>query len=307
MFVEEGHSVKKVLGYTGVNSSTWYKVNNDRPKQDSEAKKGRPIPGYTLNPDGSIILDSSIISVLKSYRDRIEFSNAGGYQKLNHYLRRDYGFHINPKKIYRLCRENDLLLPRHKKKRRKAGRVCMNRVITAPNQLWEFDIKYGYIHGLNRHFFVLIFIDVFTRKVMDYHIGLSCKAGDLKFTLNNALRKANLPLDNRLTIRSDNGTQMTSHMFQNYLKEVENNLVHEFIPPSTPNKNAHVESFNSILEVEFMQTRYFKDFADAYKQTSEFIESYNNYRIHGSLGNRSPNDAIRCLLRGEDIVKEVRV
>jgi putative transposase len=208
------------------------------------------------------------------------------------------------KKIYRLCKENSLLLPKHKKKRRKVGKVCLNRI---PNQLWEFDIKYGYIHGLNRHFFILIFMDVFTRKVMDYYIGLTCKAGDLKFTLKNALKKANLPLGHSLVIRSDNGTQMTSLMFQEYLQQVEIDLHHEYIPPATPNKNAHVESFNSILETEFLQVRYFKDFADAYKQTIAFIERYNSYRLHKSLGYRCPDDAIMALQSGLKFIKDVRV
>ncbi len=301
--------MSKVIDFAGVNSSTWYKSRKEAGDDGVLGRStGRPIPGHTINPDGTVILDASIVAVLKDYRSRLDFSNAGGYQKLNHYLRRDYRFHINPKKIYRLCREHNLLLPRHKKKKRKGGMVCINRIINGPNQLWEFDIKYGYIHGLNRHFFVLIFIDVFTRKVMDFHVGLSCKAGDLAFTLTNALKKAGLTGDNRLVIRSDNGTQMTSYMFQNHLKRLEMDLVHELIPPATPNKNAHVESFNSIFEIEFLQVRYFKDFADAYEQTMEFIERYNSYRIHGSLCNRSPDEVINALQRGERLaIKEVRV
>ncbi len=142
---------------------------------------------------------------------------------------------------------------------------------------------------------------------MGYHIGLTCKAIDLKFTLQRALNDARLSSDCNLIIRSDKVTSITSHMFQDYLKEIEIDLEHEFIPPSTPNKNAHIESFNSILEIEFLQTRYFKDFADAYKQTTKFMERYDNYRIHGSLGYRSPNDAIKALQRGEIFIKEVRV
>jgi putative transposase len=306
-YVAKGKSVRKVLYFSHINNSTWYKQKSASDLGNKVNVKGRPVPGYTINPDGTIIPDIVIVNALKDYRNQIDFSNAGGYQKLNHYLRKDFNFFVNPKKIYRLCRENKLLLPKHKKKRRKGGKVCINRIINGPNQLWEFDIKYGYIHGLNRHFFILIFIDVFTRKVMDYYVGMSCRAGDLKFTLQNALKKAKLLPDNRLTIRSDNGTQMTSYIFQEYLKKVEMDLQHEFIPPSTPNKNAHVESFNSILEIEFLQVRYFRDFADAYKQTFEFIERYNNYRVHKSLGYRCPDDAIKALQNGEKFIKDVRV
>lgn len=67
-------------------------------------------------------------------------------------------------------------------------------------------------------------------------------------------------------------------------------IEHEFIPAGDCNKNAHVESFNSIIDSDFLQVRYFKDFADAYKQTMEWMSFYNKERIHGSLKMMSPID-----------------
>lgn len=183
---------------------------------------------------------------------------------------------------------NDLLLPRNKKKKKSNRKICTSKTITAPNQLWEFDIKYGYVHGENRHFYILSFIDVFNRKVVNHHAGLSCKAQDLKFSFNQALLKENITDNQSLTIRSDNGPQMTSHMFKKYIDTLE--LTHEFIPPGDCNKNAHVESFNSIIETDFLQVRHFDDFADAYKQTMEWMDFYNKDRIHGSLKMMSPID-----------------
>jgi putative transposase len=188
-YVNQGHNVQKILSFSKINNSTWYKQRKLSHAGLKINNKGRPVPGYTVNPDGTIIPDAVILNALKDYRGQIDFTNAGGYQKLKYYLRNDFNFFVNHKKIYRLCKENSLLLPKHKKKRRKVGKVCSNRIVNTPNQLWEFDIKYGYIHGLNRHFFILIFMDVFTRKVMDYYIGLTCKAGDFKFTLKNALQR----------------------------------------------------------------------------------------------------------------------
>lgn len=57
-----------------------------------------------------------IIATSKKYRERPELSNGGGYQKLKYYLRRDFGFRVNHKKLYRLCKQNKLLLLRNKKK-----------------------------------------------------------------------------------------------------------------------------------------------------------------------------------------------
>lgn len=187
----KGHPVKSVLKKAGVASSTWY-ARRKPARYHNGKKQGRPIPGYSKNPDGTTVLDASIVQALRELRSQVEFSNAAGYHKLKYYLRRDYGYWVNHKKLYRLCRENRLLLPRNRKKIRHARKLCENRIINAPNKLWEFDIKYGYIHGENRYFFILAFIDVFLRKIVGYHIGLSCKAGDLVFTLDRAIEAAEL-------------------------------------------------------------------------------------------------------------------
>ena len=82
-------------------------------------------------------------------------------------------------------------------------------------------------------------------------------------------------------IRSDNGTQMTSHQFRRHVEEL--GIHHEFTPFSCPEKNAYIEAFFSLYEVEFLQTRYFRTFREAFEKTMEFIDFYHNRRLHGSL------------------------
>jgi transposase InsO family protein len=115
-------------------------------------------------------------------------------------------------------------------------------------------------------------------------------------------------LEDELIIRSDNGPQMRSNEFHKYLEKLEHRLAHEFIPVQTPNKNAHVESFFSILEAEFIQVRYFKTFAEAYSQTHAWVKFYNTSRIHGSLGMRAPAEVLEIWRRGEHLeIKDVRL
>lgn len=160
-----------------------------------------------------------------------------------------------------------------------------NRKIDRPNKLWQFDIKTGYIHGENKYFYLLAIIDVFNREIVNYHIGYSCKAKDLRVTFKEAIDKHNPNLDD-LAIRSDNGPQMTSFMFYQYVEEM--GLEHEFIPIKCPNKNAYIESFFSILETQFLQVWYFKSMSDVFEKLVNFIEFYNTDRLHGSLDYNSP-------------------
>jgi transposase InsO family protein len=199
------------------------------------------------------------------------------------------------------------LLPRRKKiSKIKGKRICQNHTISRPDELWELDLKYGYIHGEERFYFILI-IDVFVRYVVNYHIGLSCRGKDLVLALNVAIQKHKLDT-NQLIIRSDNGSQMTSKVFIKNMEYYNDEVIHGLIPPATPNKNTHVEAFNSILEIEFMQVRYFNSYSQAYDETVEFIQKYNTERIHGSLKRNTPSEARNVYLNGGSLgIKEVRL
>ena len=134
----------------------------------------------------------------------------------------------------------------------------------------------------------MAFIDVVSKKVTGYYVGKTCKAGDLVFTLNEAIKNEAITDEQSLVIRSDNGPQMSSNRFYFYLKSLEKKLTHEFIPPRSPDRNAYIEAFNSILEIEVLQVRYFKTFQSVYEAVMEFIKFYNVRRLHSSLGYLSP-------------------
>ena len=259
------------------------------------------MPGFTINRNGKVISDEITVTIIKEYRATIECANGGGARKLSKYMAVEHQIYINHKKVYRLCDEHDLLLFKHGDKcsRKFKKTRCQYTEISAPNQLWQFDIKYIWIHGENRWCYFLGFIDVVSKKIVGWYLGKSCKAGDLVFTLDQALKREGISDEHQLVIRSDNGPQMSSNRFHFYLKHLEKKLMHEFIPPRSPDRNAFIESFNSIMEKELLWVRYFKDFSDVYAAMINFIEFYNNRRLHGSLGDLSPQMFIEGLKLGK--------
>jgi len=274
----------KILKLCKIPKSTYYDSLKEKVKK---SPPGRKAPGFSSNYDGDIIKDSKIVEIIKEYRSRPEFQNSVGCKALHEYIERDHRLTVNHKKIYRLCRQHKLLLPNKIKKIKINKKLSKNRVINAPNKLWQFDIKTGYIHGENKYFYLLAIIDVFTRQIINYHIGYNCKAKDLKNTFQEAIRKHNPKLED-LAIRSDNGPQMTSYMFYNYVNEV--GLEHEFIPKKTPNKNAFIESFFSIFEIQFLQVWYFNSMSDVFEKVVDYIDFYNNKRLHGSVYYKTPSE-----------------
>lgn len=289
--------MSKICKFAEISRSCIYNKN----KVQLIKPPGRPPPGFTINRDGVLIQDQIILATLKEYRASLEFNNSGGARKLSHYLAVEQRMYINHKKIYRLCDENNLLLFRKVDKNKKQFKKqrCNYTEVSQPNQLWQFDLKYIWIHGENRWCFFLGFIDVVSKKITGWYVGKTCKAGDLVFTLNQAIKSENISPEHPLTIRSDNGPQMSSNRFYFYLKNLEKKLTHEFIPPRSPDRNAYIEAFNSILETELLQVRYFKTFEEVYGAMIRFIEFYNNRRLHGSIGYRSPKMFIEAFKKGE--------
>ncbi|GAB4416691.1 MAG: IS3 family transposase [Bacteriovoracaceae bacterium] len=297
-YISRQFTKNKVLSFTGLARSTFYY----QPKQGEKQRRGRPIPGYSINKNGTLTPDKWIVEEIKKYRANLNFQNGIGCKSLHEYLELDYQITVNHKKIYRLCQENNLLLAK-KKKIKRIKSLANNLKITAPNQLWQFDIKYGYIHGENRAFYFLAFIDVFTKEIMGYHIGTSCTALDLKLTLKTALNELSNEDIDQLVIRSDNGPQMSSNQFKAYVDAMD--ITHEFTPIRCPNKNAYIESFFSIFETEFLQVRYFTNLKDVHTQVNDWIVWYNQKRLHGSLKYKSPQMFTKLYYAGLNYQYEV--
>ncbi len=214
-------------------------------------------------------------------------------------LRRDHGMFINKKKIYRICDENGLLLEQRSKHSRPLRQVSRSREVIRPRQVWQCELKYGYVDGELRFFFIMAFIDVFTRKISGEHVGLRCQTGDLRNALARALRSEGITTKHELVIRSDNGPQMTTKEVRVCLASLEEKLMHDFIPVRTPNKNAHIESFFSLLELEFLRVTYFSIFSEAYEKTHKFIQFYNEEGTYGSIGDIAPAETMTMHQRGD--------
>jgi putative transposase len=283
-----------VLRIINLNPSTYYYIIGKENEEKNE-NGGRPVPGYAYTLDGKKICDMQIKEWILDLIDGDCF--AYGYYKLTVELQRSYHIIINKKKVYRLCKELGVLRPQREIKSKYPRKLARNRTVTAPNQLWETDLKYGFIAGEDKFFYVLSIIDVYDREIIDYHIGLGCKGQDAAATLVRALmRRKMFESDIKPIIRSDNGPQFISHNFSE--KCIEVSMEHERIPCKTPNMNAHIESFHRIMEDECMGRWEFESYKEAYQATLEFMERYNHRRIHRSIFNMSPSEFHQATLDG---------
>lgn len=274
--------------------STYY-YHLQHPERQQPISKGRPIPGSSFTVDGKKVSDTRIKGYLLKL---IQGPNAAfGYRKLTVLLRRKYQLIINKKKVYRLSKELRILAPQRERTNIVPRRVANNRVVTGPNQLWQMDIKYGYVAGKRRHFFLASIIDVYDRAIVSYHKGKACSTQDILRAVQRALLQRQIyEQSHRLVIRTDNGPQFVSKAFYTFCEAT--GIEHERIPIKTPNKNAYIESFHSILERECYQQNCFESYEQAFFEVDRFIRYYNTDRIHGSLKDWPPKEYLRLVQQG---------
>jgi putative transposase len=116
--------------------------------------------------------------------------------------------------------ENDLLNHSYNKRKQVTGVVQSIVEVTKPDQVWEFDIKYVWIHGVSRNAYRLAMIDCHSREAVGHYIGYHCTGNDVKDTMMIAFDQRGLENISSVRMRSDNGTQFIC----NTVEEAESTL-----------------------------------------------------------------------------------
>jgi transposase InsO family protein len=206
-----------------------------------------------------------------------------GYHKVTMALRgQDYI--INPKKVYRLMDQNNLLLGKVIKTQGKRQWVKHRKIeATKPLEYLCLDIKYVWIEGEKRHYYKLTIIDVYTRRVMGWILQKSIRQMDVirllrKLDLEHCLKG--------VIVRNDNGSQFIAHKVRFFLRSSE--AVQELTHIATPEENAYIEAYHSIFETEVIQRFEFSSYYEAKLIITAYIEFYNNRRLHGGIGYKTP-------------------
>lgn len=278
-FINAGYPVHKVLKYCGLCRSTYYynPAKSDKPR-------GRPVSRYTWKQDGTMVTNEQVIEDIKDSLS-LEFVDYG-YIKMTHHLRQEYQYIINSKKVYRLMRQAKLI---QKKVYRKANdsRNWVKSLIPQTYNFFdflEFDIKYIWVSGSKRNALVLTVIDVYSRWVVGQYTAWQISQYDVIRLFDKIF--SIYPIPDRIYVRNDNGSQMEAYAVQSYFKN--KNIIQEFTKPATPEQNAHIESYHSIVE-RTVCTRYeFEDLNELGMTMNRWIKFYNHKRIHSGIDYKSP-------------------
>lgn len=209
--------------------------------------------------------------------------NAYGYQSINDDLR-GLGYLINHKKTYRLMDDYNLLLGKVIRTSGKRIWVQYRKILaTEPMEYLCLDIKYVWVHGEGRWYYLLSIMDVFSRKILHWIFQKSVRQLDVI----NMFRWLHTVYGLKgVIIRNDNGSQFLANQVRSFLTQLE--AKQEFTHIATPEENAYIEAFHSILQRELIERFEFSSFFEAKQHVENYMQWYNFERKHRSLGRMTP-------------------
>ncbi|MBU0661723.1 DDE-type integrase/transposase/recombinase, partial [Patescibacteria group bacterium] len=159
------------------------------------------------------------------------------YRRITAWLKYREGVRANCKRVYRIMKENNLLVPQ---KRYKAKRIS-NKSKPKPtcmNQWWGIDMTKFMVEGVG-WIYLTVVLDWYSRKIAGHHTGIQSRSKDWLSALNMAVN-AQFPLGSReygLSLMSDNGSQPTGKSFMNGCKTL--GIDQAFTSYNNPKGNAN--------------------------------------------------------------------
>jgi len=247
----------------------------------SDGKRGFAPSAVTGKRDGSSVSNQAVIDEIKQILSA-EFV-CYGYRKVTVELKsRD--FIINHKKVYRLMDEGNLLLGKVIRTSGKRTWVKHRRIeATKPMEYLCLDIKYLWVQGEQRYYYLLTILDVYTRKNLLWILQRSIR----KFDVINMFRQLQRTHGIKgVNVRNDNGSQFIANDVRQFLRAAEANQ--EFTHVATPEENAYIEAYHSIVQREVVERFEFESYYEALQTLKAYVDFYNNRRIHSGTGYKTP-------------------
>ena len=145
-----------------------------------------------------------------------------GRPRMTKELRRR-GWQVNPKRVYRLMREDNLLCVRKRKfvvttdsnhTRKVYPNLARNLILTGTDQLWRADITY--IRLRDEFVFLAVILDAYSRRVIGWELDRTMEDSLTLTALRMALSRR--AVEPGLVHHSDRGSQYASKDYTDLLK-----------------------------------------------------------------------------------------
>jgi transposase InsO family protein len=277
---KNGARLSKCCEIIGIDVSTYYRWHDgDNIIDDGRALAERPVPKNKLQDDE--------IQAIVDVCCQGEHADLPPTQIVPLLL--DKGlWYGSESTFYRILRERKMLTHRGRSAvavPRTAPRLKAQK----PNEVWCWDVSLLKTHVLGQFFYLHLFLDLYSRKIILAEVLLSESAENASMLTQKAVARE--ALANRSApqvLHSDNGGPMRSSTLQRTLGIL--GVTRSFNRPHTSNDNAFAESiFRTLKYCPTYPAEGFEKLEDAQAWVLKFTRWYNDEHLHSGLNFVSPS------------------
>ena len=190
--------------------------------------------------------------------------------------------------FYRVLNAEKQLAHRHRsrtaQKRSKPRALCA----TAPNQLFSWDITYLPTLIKGGYFYLYLFMDIFSRKVVGWQVFESESSEQASEVMRDICARERIP-PHQVVLHSDNGSPMKGATMLATLQAL--GVMPSFSRPAVSNDNPYSESLFKTLKYrpDYPQQT-FENLLAARVWVGNFVRWYNHEHRHSSISFVTPSE-----------------
>lgn len=206
-----------------------------------------------------------------------------GYRRISYMMLDQDLVAVSPATTYRVLANAGFLKRWNEKSKAVKGSGFTQPL--KPHEHWHVDISYLNLCGTFYYFIGIL--DGCSRYLVHWDIRTSMTEDDVALVIERAKEK--FPGVTPRII-SDNGPQFIAKEFKEYIRL--SGMTHVRTSPYYPQSNGKLERFNRTMKHECIRPKTPVSLEDALRLVAEFVEYYNNSRLHSSIGYVAPVDKL---------------
>jgi transposase InsO family protein len=213
-----------------------------------------------------------------------------GYRRLSFMMLDENIVGVSPTTVYRVLKSAGVLDNKPSKESLKGAGFVQP---IGPHEHWHIDVSYLNLGGT--FYYLCSILDGYSRKVLHWEIKPSMTENEIEIIIERAKEK-NPGFSPRII--SDNGPQFISRDFKEYIRI--SGMTHVKTSPYYPQSNGKIERWHKEMK-QTIRPKNPRTVDEAKEMLNNFIDYYNNKRLHSALGYISPQDYL--VGRSEEIHK----
>jgi len=259
----------KMVKWIGITRSKYY---------DWRSRYGKVNEHNAWIPRDFWLADGEKQAIIAYYHDH----PLEGYRRLTYMMMDDDIVAVSSSSVYRVLK-NTGLIQRWNRKPSKKGKGFQQPL--RPHEHWHIDISY--INVCGAFYYLCSILDGFSRYIVHWEIREAMTESDVEVILQRAREK--FP-DARPRIISDNGPQFISKDFKEFIRI--SGMTHVKTSPYYPQSNGKLERYHRTIKGTCIRVNTPLSLIDAQRLVVDFVDHYNNTRLHSAIGYITPKDKL---------------